>query len=125
MENPAITDDELIQSLCCEHNKSALVMLYDRHAKFLYQFIQTLVHSPDLRVRLTRKDLRDKLIYTLLIKVFTTIWDERESVMHKFKEHRSARAYLTYRATRFVHEIPSTFERDLIRNRKDCTTKSL
>lgn len=129
MKNSTITDDELIQSLCIEENKAALLILYERHGGYLYCFVRSWLQASYFWGRVSHPGLRDSIAEIILIKTFNQLWDDRNELMRMMKHsklrlqmsegrsenYQTVREYLKNYAGRLVTQVPQSFEKIIMR----------
>lgn len=68
--------DEALITLLAQHEKKALLILFDRHADSLYRYTLPLVrrHNP------TKTPTTEDITQRILIDIFTTLWDNRQTL---------------------------------------------
>lgn len=73
-EDLALCTDETLLGHIAQGNKDALVTLFDRYSSDLYRYVLPLV-----RMHLSNVHAEDDTKH-VLISIFTTLWDNRETV---------------------------------------------
>lgn len=79
------SDEELLQLLIAQSDKRALIVLFDRYAASLYNFILSSIGSYKPK-NLSRQDTTQRI----LIDIFTSLWDSHKTL----KVPTTVRAYL-------------------------------
>ena len=135
MSESELPDDNLIRSLCFDNNKTALAMIFDRHAKHVYIFVMSWLQIRSSRTHVVQKNAKQKLARMVVTKVFAGLWDGRDTLMDRIDEirlrminrtpttdrdkililqvkQRSLRQYLLLQAKRKISAIPKSSDKE-------------